>query len=297
MEHQKTIKKNITFSGIGIHKGTENKIKLIPTKDNYGIKFQKEETNKTLDLDIKYINNTNRSTNIKTKNFEISTVEHLLSSLYALGIDNVKIQVFGKEIPIYDGSSKHFMNEILKTGLKKLKSLKKEIKINKIEIIKFEKSIYYILPDSNFRLEIILNYNKLINQNASLRNIDDYKKEISTARTFCMLSDIIKLDKANLIKGGNINNSIIFNDKKLNKQDLNYLKKRFSINPKIDNFKIVNNKKLRFKNEPARHKLLDLIGDLCFLNKKIQGRIIALQPSHKTNIKLVKHLLKNYENS
>ena len=106
MEHQKTIKKTIIFSGIGIHKGTENKIKLTPQKDNYGVKFQKEETNKIINLDIKYINNTNRSTNIKKNDFEVSTVEHLLSSLYALGIDNVKIQIFGKEIPIYDGSSK-----------------------------------------------------------------------------------------------------------------------------------------------------------------------------------------------
>ena len=153
------------------------------------------------------------------------------------------------------------------------------------------------MPDSELKIEVILNYNNTIRETTHLREISKYKDEVASARTFCMLSDIIKMDKANLIQGGNIDNAIVFNDIKLSEKDLNYLKKRFSINPKIDNFKIVNNKKLRFKNEPARHKLLDLIGDLSFLNKELKGRIIAIKPSHKTNIKLVNHLLEKYENS
>ncbi len=297
MKHQRTIKKEISFSGIGIHKGYENIIKLFPKGDDYGIKFQKEESKELLELHTKYVNNTNRSTSIKKNNFEISTVEHLLSSIYALGIDNVLIQVFGNEIPIYDGSSRIFTEKILKNGIKKLKSLKNKLKIKRIEVVKFEKSTYYIMPDSELKIEVILNYNNIISETSYLREISKYKDEISSARTFCMLSDIIKMDKANLIKGGNIDNAIVFNDIKLSEKDLNYLKKRFSINPKIDNFKIVNNKKLRFKNEPARHKLLDLIGDLSFLNKALKGRIIAVKPSHKTNIKLVNHLLEKHENS
>tara|TARA_B100001540_G_C15807757_1_gene642906 strand:- start:887 stop:1780 length:894 start_codon:yes stop_codon:yes gene_type:complete len=297
LKHQRTIKKEIFFSGIGIHKGCENVIKLFPKGDNYGIKFQKGESPDLLELHTKYINDTNRSTNIKKNDFEISTVEHLLSSIYALGIDNVLIQVFGNEIPIYDGSSKIFTEKILKNGVEKLKSLKNKIEIKEIEVVKFEQSTYYIMPDSELKIEVILNYNNTIRETTHLREISKYKDEVASARTFCMLSDIIKMDKANLIQGGNIDNAIVFNDIELSEKDLNYLKKRFSINPKIDNFKIVNNKKLRFKNEPARHKLLDLIGDLSFLNKELKGRIIAIKPSHKTNIKLVNHLLEKYENS
>ena len=306
---QKTIAKAIEFSGVGLHTGQSSTMLIEPADENYGVKFQRIDLDNQpiIPADIDLVVETQRSTTIEKNGVKIVTVEHLLSALYALGVNNALIKIDGPEIPILDGSAKFFVLKIEEAGLKEQKE--------DVEFISFDKSYSFSDPDTGseilyvpgdqFIASVVLDYNNdvLGTQYAELRSLSDYSSQISSCKTFVLLTELEKLAKANLIKGGDLENAIVLIDRKdIKKSELNdlaYLLGKEDIEIKI-NGNVLNNCELQFFNEPARHKLLDVIGDLALIGKPIKGHIIAKKPGHKLNTsfaKVLKEAMKEIEKS
>ena len=295
--NQKTITNHSSISGYGIHTGVKVNLGLYPAKENNGIVFQRIDLKDkpTVRAIIKNVASTNRSTNIKDKNAEVQTIEHLMAAIFTLGIDNLLIKIDNVEVPILDGSSKKF-TEILRNSLiKEQSSIKKSIRITKKHVIKIDEneSYYQIEPSENFSVEVKLDYDArfLKNQIAVLEDINKFEDQISSARTFSFLNEVDYLIKNNLIKGGNLDNSVIIVNENANEDVKKYLIDKFGKeNLSFEIGKLLNKKKLRFDNEPARHKLLDFIGDLSLIGSNIQGKITCFKPGHKSNYEFVKKL-------
>ena len=295
--NQKTITNQCSISGYGIHTGKKVNLELYPAKENTGIVFQRIDLKDkpTVRAIFKNVASTNRSTNIKDKNAEVQTIEHLMAAIFTLGIDNLLIKIDNVEVPILDGSSKKF-TEILRNSLiKEQSSIKKSFKITKKHIIKIDEneSYYQIEPSENFSVEVKLDYDArfLKNQIAVLEDINKFEDQISSARTFSFLNEVDYLIKNNLIKGGNLDNSVIIVNENANEDVKKYLIDKFGKeNLSFEIGKLLNKKKLRFDNEPARHKLLDFIGDLSLIGSNIQGKITCFKPGHKSNYEFVKKL-------
>jgi len=241
---------------------------------------------------------TPRGTNIEQNGIQVQTIEHSLAAIMGLGIDNILIEINGSEIPIMDGSSKQFVEVLLKAGIIEQEAEKKYLEIDKnITYINPDKNIEIIaIPSDKFKLSVMIDYGTdvLGTQNASLNRIEDFEKKIAPSRTFAFLHELEDLLDNNLIKGGNINNAIIFVNKSMTHKKLEQLAKVFD-KPQIEVPKkgILNNVKLKFPNEPARHKLLDLLGDLALIGMPIKAHIIASRPGHYSNIQFTK-LLRQY---
>ena len=295
--YQTTIKKSISFSGKGIHTGVYTNITLIPAKEDTGIQFLRSDLpNKPIiKANINNVSSTNRSTCLKSNNAEIKTVEHLLASLTGMSIDNIIIDSDNIEIPILDGSAYDFCELIEKAGIKQLNKQRSFYKIkNKITFFdKVSGTSYTALPSENYEIETEIDYDLKIlkGQRAKLNSIENFKKEIASSRTFCFLHEINYLQEKGLIRGGDIDNAIIITDKKISEKDEIKLTKYF--NKKVTSINgILNNTKLRFKNEPARHKILDIIGDLSLIGIPLMAKITSSKPGHKNNIKFAKYLKK-----
>ena len=297
---QRTINEEGNIEGIGLHTGKKSKLKFVPAVINHGIKFQRIDLDgmPIIDADVDNVIAVERGTTIKQNDATVSTVEHLLAAIVGLQIDNILVQIDGEEIPILDGSSKYFINCLEKCGLKTQDAARKYIEIsekltyndeeNNVEI-----SIY---PHNNYRITSMVDYNSEIlgSQHYTLNQISNFKKDISDARTFCFLHEIEDLFKKNLIKGGNLDNAIVIVDKVIDEKKLKDISKLLGKkNIKVDNQGILNNIKLKYNNEPARHKLLDIVGDLALVGRPIKGHIIAARPGHKSNIEFAK-ILKNF---
>ena len=295
--NQKTITNQCSISGYGIHTGKKVNLELYPAKENTGIVFQRIDLKDkpTVRAFFKNVASTNRSTNIKDKNAEVHTIEHLMAAIFTLGIDNLLIKINNVEVPILDGSSKKF-TEILRNSLvKEQSSIKKSIRITKKHVIKIDEneSYYQIEPSENFSIEVKLDYDArfLKNQIAVLEDINKFEDQISSARTFSFLNEVDYLIKNNLIKGGNLDNSVIIVNENANEDVKKYLIDKFGKeNLSFEIGKLLNKKKLRFDNEPARHKLLDFIGDLSLIGSNIKGKITCFKPGHKSNYEFVKKL-------
>ena len=297
---QQTIGKAVSLQGIGLHSGKITTITLSPAPENHGVKFKRVDTEKsaTIPADPNKVASSNRSTCLKVGDTEIYTVEHLLSALSASAIDNVLVEVDGAEIPILDGSAKEWLKLLKKAG-KEEQEQKREYLIieDPIEFVDEETGAEFIaLPSDTFEVKVLLDYEtEILNgQYATLSNLEDYPKEIAPCRTFVLLSELEKLAKEGLIKGGSLENAIVFADKKMNKKALGQLAKKIGHSTEdftIENG-ILNTKKLEFPNEAARHKILDLIGDLALINKPIKGKIIATKPGHQANTNFAKELKK-----
>ena len=295
--NQKTITNQCSISGYGIHTGKKVNLELYPAKENTGIVFQRIDLKDkpTVRALFKNVASTNRSTNIKDKNAEVQTIEHLMAAIFTLGIDNLLIKIDNVEVPILDGSSKKFTEILRNSTIKEQSSIKKSFKITKKHVIKIDEneSYYQIEPSENFSVEVKLDYDArfLKNQIAVLEDINKFEDQISSARTFSFLNEVDYLIKNNLIKGGNLDNSVIIVNENANEDVKKYLIDKFGKeNLSFEIGKLLNKKKLRFDNEPARHKLLDFIGDLSLIGSNIQGKITCFKPGHKSNYEFVKKL-------
>ena len=297
---QRTINEEGNLEGIGLHTGKKSKLKFVPAVINHGIKFQRIDLDgmPIIDADVNNVIAVERGTTIKQNDATISTVEHLLAAIVGLQIDNILIQIDGEEIPILDGSSKYFIDCLEKCGLKTQDAARKYIEISeKITYNDEENNVEIsIYPHNDYRITSMVDYNSEIlgSQHYTLNQISNFKKDVSDARTFCFLHEIEDLFKKNLIKGGDLDNAIVIVDKVIDEKKLKEISQLLGKkNIKVDKQGILNNIKLKYNNEPARHKLLDIVGDLALVGRPIKGHIIAARPGHKSNIEFAK-ILKNF---
>lgn len=297
---QRTINKEGNLEGIGLHTGKKSKLKFVPAVINHGIKFQRIDLDgmPIVDADVNNVVAVERGTTIKQNNAIISTVEHLLAAIVGLQIDNILIQIDGEEIPILDGSSKYFIECLEKCGLKTQDAARKYIEISeKITYNDEENNVEIsIYPHNDYRITSMVDYNSEIlgSQHYTLNQISNFKKDVSDSRTFCFLHEIEDLFKKNLIKGGDLDNAIVIVDKVIDEKKLKEISQLLGKkNIKVDKQGVLNNIKLKYNNEPARHKLLDIVGDLALVGRPIKGHIIAARPGHKSNIEFAK-ILKNF---
>ena len=297
---QRTINEEGNLEGIGLHTGKKSKLKFVPAVINHGIKFQRIDLDgmPIVDADVNNVIAVERGTTIKQNDATISTVEHLLAAIVGLQIDNILIQIDGEEIPILDGSSKYFIECLEKCGLKTQDAARKYIEISeKITYNDEENNVEIsIYPHNDYRITSMVDYNSEIlgSQHYTLNQISNFKKDVSDARTFCFLHEIEDLFKKNLIKGGDLDNAIVSVDKVIDEKKLKEISQLLGKkNIKVDKQGILNNIKLKYNNEPARHKLLDIVGDLALVGRPIKGHIIAARPGHKSNIEFAK-ILKNF---
>lgn len=294
---QLTLNEAFTVEGEGLHTGLNITATVCPAPDNHGYKFQRIdlEGEPVIDAVAENIIETSRSTMIGKGDVTISTIEHCLAALYAAGVDNVLIKLNGPEMPILDGSSIRYASEIERVGVAEQKAEKRYLIIkNKIEITDEESgSKIIVLPDDEFTLDVKINYDSpvLPNQYATLEHIGDFKKEIAASRTFVFVREIESLLKANLIKGGHLENAIVIYDSPMSQEELDALADLMGAPRKhVSDFGFINETPLSSDNEPARHKLLDVIGDIALIGAPLKGRVIATRPGHTVNAKLAKML-------
>tara|TARA_B110001454_G_scaffold125590_1_gene117192 strand:- start:530 stop:1921 length:1392 start_codon:yes stop_codon:yes gene_type:complete len=294
---QHTILNEGTISGVGLHTGKVSILKFLPAKINFGIKFQRIDIgNKPIiKADVDNVIEVERGTTISENNGKVSTIEHLLAALVGLQIDNILIQIDGPEVPIMDGSSIEFVKCLEKCKIREQDAVRKYLEIPNSISYKDEKNNVEIAayPFDDFRVTVMVDYNSQVlgSQHHTLNKVDNFKKDIAKSRTFCFLHEVEELFKQDLIKGGDLNNAIVIVDKVLNNNKLREISKMIGKKDiKIEKEGILNNTKLRYNNEPARHKLLDVIGDLALVGQPIKGHIIAARPGHKANIEFAKKL-------
>lgn len=296
---QKTLKGSFSLCGKGLHTGLNLTVTFNPAPENHGYKIQRIdlEDQPIIDAIAEKVTDTTRGTVLAVGEARVSTIEHGLSALYALGIDNCLIQVNGPEFPILDGSAMPYMDKIKQVGMVEQNTPKDYYIIrHKIEV-KDEKtgSCVTILPDEEFSITAMCSFDsKFINsQFATLDNIDNYEKEIAPARTFVFVRDILPLLDANLIKGGDLDNAVVIYERQVPQEQLDKLADLLKV-PHIDADKIgyIQNKPLMWENECTRHKLLDIIGDVALIGKPLKGRIVATRPGHTINNKFARLIRK-----
>ena len=299
---QHTIQKSVQISGVGLHTGVAANMTFLPAKPNHGIKFQRIdlEGQPIVDADVDNVVDISRGTTIEQGDARVNTVEHTLSALVGLQIDNVLIQLDGPEPPIMDGSSIEFVRALEEAGLEEQNALR-----NFFEI---EESIWYrdksnnieiaALPLDDYRVTVMVDYNSPVlgSQHATLNDLSQYTKEIASCRTFCFLHELEMLHKQNLIKGGDLNNAIVIVDRVVEDHELDHLASLFNKKRvEVKKEGILNNVELRYKNEPARHKLLDIVGDLALAGRPLKAQILAARPGHAANVAFAKKLKRQME--
>ena len=302
--YQKTICGKVSLEGVGLHTGISSTLNIKPAKENSGIIFKCVDlkNNPTVPANVNYVIATNRGTMLERNGVRIHTVEHVLAALKGLGIDNANIELSGQEPPIMDGSALPFVQAIKKVGITDQGAIQDIFKVT--EPIQFSNSNndveINILPADQFKITFFMDYG-LPNfglQYVSIENVEiEFGKEIAPARTFGLLSEVVQLKQNGLIKGGGLENAVIVVDKKVDKKERNILSKLFGLNTQIvfNNGDILNSDGLRFENEPVRHKVLDLVGDIALLGKPIVGHVIATRSGHSVNIELVKKIKEKIE--
>ena len=299
---QATIKKSVSIKGVGLHTGKPVKMTFKPAPVNHGYKFKRLdlENEPIIAADVNRVISTNRGTTLKSGDAQVSTVEHVLSALAGMSIDNVLIEIDGPEVPIMDGSAMPFV--------KKLQTAKREEQDADRDYFEVTEPISYkdeitgtellALPADDFQVTTMIDFNSPVlgHQYASLDSMEDYKKQIAPCRTFVFLRELEQLLDQDLIKGGDLDNALVIADRKMSQRELDKLAKRLGKKSvKIEKEGILNTVKLHFENEPARHKLLDVIGDLALLGKPIKGKIVATKPGHTANIEFAKILKGLYQ--
>lgn len=296
---QKTILEPITISGIGLHTGAVVNMTFKPAPENHGFKFKRIdiEGQPILDADLSLVTDTSRGTVLQKGDIRISTIEHTMAALLAADLDNVLIELDGPEAPIMDGSSIKILDALKKGGLQNQEAPRQYYEIKeKITYTDPEKGIEIVaLPDDDFRLNVLISFNSVVlgNQFASLDSMKDFEAEIAPCRTFVFVRELEMLLQHNLVKGGDLDNAIVIMDQKMKQEDLNRIAGLFNHeNIDADKIGILNNLELHYNNEPARHKLLDVIGDLALVGRRIKGRIIATRPGHHANTEFGKLIKK-----
>ncbi len=298
LPNQHTLKSQVTISGVGLHTGAHVNMTLKPAIAGFGIKFQRIDLpdQPVVKADCDYVVDTARGTTLEHNGAKVSTVEHLLAALVGGGVDNVLVELNGPEIPIMDGSSQPFIDIIEEIGIQSqdAKKIYYSIDTNISYYDDVKKVEMVALPSVDYRITALIDFNSQVlgTQHANLKHMDDFKKEIAPCRTFCFLHELEYLVANNLIKGGDINNAIVVVDRAVTEEELERLAKVFN-REKISVAQregILNNISLRFPNEPARHKLLDIVGDLALIGYPIKAHIIANRPGHASNVEFAKKI-------
>lgn len=287
---QHTIKEEFTLKGKGLHTGLDIEITFCPAPENHGYKIRRVDLEGQPEIDAvaENVTGTKRGTVLSKNNVQVSTVEHALAALYASEIDNCLIEVNAPEFPILDGSAIEYIREIERVGLQE-QSVEREYYIvkNKLEVKDPETgSSILVLPDDRFGANVLISFDSVFldNQYATLDNLKNFGREIAASRTFVFVRDIEPLLQNNLIKGGDLDNAIVIYERQIGQDRLDQLADTMGVKHKdATQLGYIMNKPLVFSNEPARHKLLDLIGDIALIGRPIQGRIIATCPGHKVN--------------
>lgn len=288
--NQLTLKDSFTVKGKGLHSGLEIIATFKPAPENHGYKFQRVdlEDMPIIDALAENVVETTRGTVLGKTDVKISTVEHALAALYAAGIDNCLIEVNAPEMPILDGSAIIYVEEIERVGLEEQKADKDFYIIKQKTTYRDEESgsMITIYPDENFSVQAMVEYDSPIipNQFAVLDELADFKKEVSCARTFVFVREIEQLLNYGLIKGGDLDNAIVIYDRPLEQEKINSLCDLIGMpHRKLDKLGYINEAPLKWENEPARHKLLDVVGDLALIGRPLKGRVVAVRPGHKVN--------------
>ena len=302
MEKQKTLKEEISLSGIGLHTGKEVVLTMKPAKENTGFVFVRTDLEgcPQVEADANYVTTTDRGTTLEKSGVKIHTCEHVLAALVGMDLDNVILEMNNAEPPIMDGSSKFFVEAVEKVGIVEQEVPREYLTIT--EVMSYTDpetgADITIIPSEEYEVTTMVDFETKIlgTQNATLKNMSDFKSEISAARTFSFLHELEMLLDHGLIKGGDISNAIVYVDKELTEETIEKLKKAFgkeeiSIRPNG----ILDNLTLNYSNEAARHKLLDVIGDLALVGVRIKGKVIANKPGHFVNTQFAKKLNKYYK--
>lgn len=305
---QKTLKSEFSVSGKGLHTGVHVTATFKPAEVNTGYRIKRIdlEGEPIIEALAENVTETTRGTVVSSKadkNVKVSTIEHALAALYTAGIDNCLIEVDAAELPILDGSAIIYCNKIEEVGIQEQEE-EKEYYVVKKRIKVFDPetgSSLIVLPDDELSMDVMIEFNSpvLSNQFASLEHVSAFKSEIAASRTFVFVREILPLLQMNLIKGGDLDNAIVIHDKEMPKEDLDRLADLMNVPRKqVSELGYLNNKPLVYKNEPARHKLLDLLGDLSLIGRPLKGRIVATKPGHTINTTLAKKIRKElrYQN-
>ena len=300
---QQTISRPASCKGIGLHTGVESTITFKPAPEDYGIRFIRTDIKNCPEIkaDIDHVVDISRGTTIEEKKVKINTVEHALAAVSGLRIDNVLIELTSKEPPVMDGSAKDFVEVLLTSGI-----ISQEHERNVLEIRRavnytdpYRDIDIHVIPSDRFRVTFMVEYPlpSLGTQYEAIYNMaEDFAVEVAPARTFCFLSEVEMLKENGLIKGGSLDNAVVLIDKRLDRSEINRLRDLFDIEENIITGAngILNGKILRFRNEPVRHKTLDLIGDLALLGIPIKGHVTAARAGHASNVEFVKTLKREY---
>lgn len=290
-DKQKTIKKSVSVSGVGLHTGEKVTLTFNPAPEHHWYKFQRIDlpNHPTIDADADLVVDTSRGTTLEQNGARVHTTEHVLAALMGLGIDNCLIQVTGPEMPIMDGSSKKFIEILEQAGIVEQEAEREYFELT--ENLTYEDPIKKVemlaVPQDAFRVTVMVDYGSEVlgTQHASMYNMEEFKKEISPCRTFVFLRELEALLAHNLIKGGDLDNAIVLVDSELPKDKLDHLRKVFNKpDVEVKGRGVLNNTKLHFYNEPARHKLLDIVGDLALVGKPMKIHILAARPGHAGNV-------------
>ncbi|HGY57129.1 MAG TPA: bifunctional UDP-3-O-[3-hydroxymyristoyl] N-acetylglucosamine deacetylase/3-hydroxyacyl-ACP dehydratase [Caldithrix abyssi] len=306
---QRTIKKEVTYIGFGLHTGNETRITFKPAPENYGRRFIRTDVENGPEIEAVIENvvqdqavDSLRGTTLEKEGVKVHTVEHVLAALVGLGIDNVRIELDANEPPIGDGSAMPFVNKLLEAGVEEQDAEKEYVVIEEpITYSDEQRGIEFAaLPTDDYRVTVMIDYKNpaLGSQHSGLFSMErEFISEFAPARTFCFLHEVEALAEQGLIKGGDLDSAVVIVDRNLNKEDIDRLRKLFNIDEDVElgTSGILNNKQLRFKNEPCRHKLVDLLGDLALVGVNIKAQILAARPGHQSNIEFARILREYYK--
>lgn len=299
MTNQHTIRKSVALEGVGLHTGEPVKLVFLPAPADHGIRFQRVDLpgKPVIKADLGMVMSTNRGTTLSSEGAAVSTVEHVLSSLHGMEIDNVLLEIDGPEVPIMDGSARLFVRALEEAG--------REAQDAEREVLEVTEPISYYDPDTGsellalpadyFQVTTLVDFGSPIlgPQYASMQSLQDYKTQIAPCRTFVFLHELEMLAQQDLIKGGDLDNAIVIADRLLSQEELDHLAQKLGKpSIKVEREGVLNTTQLHFQNEPARHKLLDVIGDLTLIGAPIKGKIVATKPGHRANIEFARLLKK-----
>ena len=296
-QNQQTLKGSVTLHGVGLHTGANVTMTMKPASPGYGIRFQRVDLpdKPIVKADVDFVVDTSRGTTIEYNGARVSTIEHTLSALVGLGIDNILIEMDGPEVPIMDGSARQFMDAIESAGIQEQEA--------KRVVYSIDTNIHYYdpvknvdmlaVPSTEYQITALIDFNSPVlgTQHAALKHISEFRDQIGPCRTFCFLHELEYLLDNNLIKGGDLSNAIVVVDKIVSDDELHRLAGIFNKQKiEVKQEGILNNIQLHYPNEPARHKLLDVIGDLALVGHSIKAHIIASRPGHATNVEFAKKI-------
>ena len=303
LEKQRTIEKEISVEGTGLHTGTKCKLTFKPAPENYGIRFirvdlgDKPEIPATAD----YVVDVSRGTTIGIGEAKVHTIEHVLAAIVGMQVDNIKLEINGIEPPVMDGSSISFVSKLKEAGFVQQEANKDYLIIDETITYKNddEQVEFVALPSDSYRMTVLVDYQNpaLGSQHSGMFDIQEFETEFAPARTFCFLSELEPLIDQGLIKGGNIDNAVVIVDHDMGEEKVLEIKEKLGIKSdvRVGTTGVFNEGSLRFKNEPVRHKLLDMLGDLALIGAPLKAQILAARPGHKANVEFAKKIRKLYQ--